>query len=505
MPVSEKNLNTTWLINAKRKEVEGRTGLRFSWVKTSEELTGVLKEGLTELYQQVYADPPYNEAFSPEDVRKVFKETLSAGGLILTAASPDDGRTVAFITSVPMAAAEPLVSDVINAIIPPGTASYFSEEGVARDWRRRGLSTNMKDLLLTANFLSGFENIVLRTSVYNYPQIAAINKSGGIVIPNLFQNVESRRGDGSIITDKRAFYLFNREWTDQAENLRILNRVTIVRPGGNDTAIVWDHIQRKDHSSVSLRIQQTYPEIEQVMFIEPLAKASAFRSQMAGGEFCGNATRSLGYLMLGSKDGKIEVEVSGAIRPLTVEVRDGLSRTQIPILNDLNCVKPIGDTGEYMVRLEGISFLITFVDVNHGSQVASLNNLEQKKKRILEILNEYRLSEWASSGLLVLSRKENGDLHLDPFVYVKDTGTLCYESGCCSGSAAVGLMLAKQSGSSVSDQKIVQPNGMDLYVSVDRDDRAFISATVNGPIEILFDGKMYLYRGIEIQKTENVR
>jgi len=66
-------------------------------------------------------------------------------------------------------------------------------------------------------------------------------------------------------------------------------------------------------------------------------------------------------------------------------------------------------------------------------------------------------------------------------------------------------MLAKQSGSSVSDQKIVQPNGMDLYVSVDRDDRAFISATVNGPIEILFDGKMYLYRGFEIQKTENVR
>jgi len=229
--VSEKNLNTTWLINAKRKEVEGRTGLRFSWVKTSEELTGVLKEGLTELYQQVYADPPYNEAFSPEDVRKVFKKTLSVGGLILTAACPDDGRTVAFITSVPMAAAEPLVSDVINAIIPPGTASYFSEEGVARDWRRRGLSTNMKDLLLTANFLSGFENIVLRTSVYNYPQIAAINKSGGIVIPNLFQMLKAGGGDGSIITDKRAFYLFNREWTDQAENLRILNRVTIVRPG----------------------------------------------------------------------------------------------------------------------------------------------------------------------------------------------------------------------------------------------------------------------------------
>jgi len=150
-------------------------------VKTSEELTGVLKEGLTELYQQVYSDPPYNEAFSPEDVRKVFKETLSAGGLILTAACPDDGKTVAFISSVPMTAADPLVSDVINAIIPPETTSYFSEEGVAKDWRRRGLSTNMKNLLLTANFLFGFENIVLRTSVYNYPQIAAINKSGELL------------------------------------------------------------------------------------------------------------------------------------------------------------------------------------------------------------------------------------------------------------------------------------------------------------------------------------
>ena len=478
-------------VNAKCREVENKTGLLLSWVRTSDELTEVLDNGLTELYQQVFADPPYNEAFTPEEVREGFDGALQANGLIFTAVSPEDGKPVAFVSSVPLMT-ETAVSEVVGAIIVPQTAAYFSEDGVAKSWRRRGLSANMKDLLLTANFLSGMENVVLRTSIYNYPQIAAVSKSGGVIISNLFQNVESTRGDGATISDKRAFYLFDRDWAERSQSLRALKRVTIARPGGNDTAIVWDHVQREAQGRVSLDIQQTYPGVEQVMFIEPLANSSTLRGQMAGGEFCGNATRSLGYLMLDTKDGRIEIEVSGATRPLNVEVCNGFSKTQIPILNDLDCITPIGDTGEHLATLEGISFLITFQDANHGRQIASLNTLDEKKRRVLEILNDHKLSQGAASGLLILNRKENGDLHLDPYVYVRDTGTLYYESGCGSGSTAVGLMLAKQSGSSIVNQKIVQPSGMGLYVSIDRNEREFVSATVNGPVEILLDGSMHV-------------
>jgi len=477
-------------IEAKRQEIEAKTGLLLSWIRTTDELTRVLDEGLTELYQQVFADFPYNEKFSVEEVKSAFEATLNAGGLIFTASAPDNRKTIAFVSSVPLRA-EPSISDVVKSVVDLQTTSYFSEDGVAQAWRRQNISTNMKDMLLTANYLLGYDNVILRTSLYNYPQIASVSKSGGVVISEISQDVESKRGDGTISSDKRIFYLFDLE-AKKENNAEIFNRVTVARPGGNDTAIVWDYVPRASQGAVSLNIQKIYPGVEQVMFVEKQKNTQLVRGQMAGGEFCGNATRSLGYLLLGAKDGSVDVEISGATRPLNVEVRNGFSKTQIPILNNLECIKSVNGTGEYVAKLEGISFLIAFKDTCNGKQVSVIVDLEKRKQQVLNILREYKLSDEPASGLLVLNRKENGDIYLDPYVYVRDTGTLYYESGCGSGSTAVGLMLAKQSGASIVDQKIIQPSGMGLYVSVDRNEKAFLSATVSGPIELLLDGKMYL-------------
>ena len=41
--------NTEEAIKVKCQEVESRTGMRLSWIRTAEELVGTLNNGLTEL------------------------------------------------------------------------------------------------------------------------------------------------------------------------------------------------------------------------------------------------------------------------------------------------------------------------------------------------------------------------------------------------------------------------------------------------------------------------
>ncbi len=94
---------------------------------------------------------------------------------------------------------------------------------------------------------------------------AAVTRGGGRVISNVFQKVASTRQGGEVMQDRRAFYLFTPE---QDADSDYLQRVTILRPGGNDTAIVWDNIPRRQQADIAASIQKSYPGVEQVMFME---------------------------------------------------------------------------------------------------------------------------------------------------------------------------------------------------------------------------------------------
>ena len=118
---------------------------------------------------------------------------------------------------------------------------------------------------------------------------------------------------------------------------------------------------------------------------------------------------------------------------------------------------------------------------------------EDQKNLVLDALKKNGFADkFPASGVLVVCPQDDGSYKLDPFVYVRSTGTIYYESACGSGSTSVGLMVAKETNASVENLRIVQPSGMDLVVSIERSKTEFIQATVDGPIDILFDGKMYL-------------
>ncbi|MCB9988300.1 MAG: hypothetical protein H6868_03075 [Rhodospirillales bacterium] len=457
-------------------------------INSEAELKQALNTGLNSLYQEIFAAPPYEEQFSQDEVDEIFLEYFRSKGIILVAAN-QEGRPVAFVASVPLTSDFNLVA-VAKDTLDIHKSAYFAEDGVDIELRKKGISNEMKSRLLTACRDEGFEAILLRTSIYNYKQISAVNKACGTVISGLFQSVTSRRSDGRMTTDTRSFYNFDLTSHPTPGQTQKLDRVTIVRPGGNDTAIVWDNIPRDQQGDLSKKIQDTYPGIEQVMFVED-GKDGLVRGQMAGGEFCGNATRSLGYLVREGKDGETLLEISGATKPLSVVIQNGMSQTALPVKDSLDSAQPYGE--DYMVHLDGISFIIT--DKNHtlGRRIMSETDLDTQKSIVIDALRDgHLMDEQPASGVMVVDMQDDGSYKLEPFVFVRNTGTLYYETGCGSGSTSVGVMVAKKTSQPVNNLRIKQPSGMDLLVSIQRTNDRFEGATVNGPIEVLFDGTMYI-------------
>lgn len=277
------------------------------------------------------------------------------------------------------------------------------------------------------------------------------------------------------------------------KDVRRLDRVVVVRPGGNDTALVFDRIPRREQVALSNQIQAAYPAIEQVMFVEK-GPFGAVHGQMAGGEFCGNATRSLGFVLSGGKNGRIFFEVSNGDEPVRAEVAIAgkNAQTSVPVRPRFDMISLNVQTGEYIVDMPGIVFLVTTPDRETGRRISAIDSIKEKKRLVREILRESGLDQRPASGLLVMQGLGDNACKLDPFVLVRETGSLYYESACGSASTALGIISALETGASVRNLEIQQPSGMSLYVTIDRNDKGFLGAFVDGPVEILSDGPMIL-------------
>ena len=116
--------------------------------------------------------------------------------------------------------------------------------------------------------------------------------------------------------------------------------INIVRadPAGNITAIVTSAVDPLQYASVSSYILQHRIEgIQQVGFLASPKFGGELRLEMMGGEFCGNALRSVGAYWAKKqnirKACEIEVEISGAKWPLIVHVdpNESSAFAQMPI------------------------------------------------------------------------------------------------------------------------------------------------------------------------------
>ena len=204
--------------------------------------------------------------------------------------------------------------------------------------------------------------------------------------------------------------------------------VTRADPAGNITLLVETPVEKAACAETARRLM-ALPELggEQVGFLVPPRHGGEARLEMMGGEFCGNAARSLGLLVLrGQAARRVFVELSGCGERLAVDADPaaGLASAEMPLPLERETVRLLGRPCS-AVLLPGIVHLLW-----EGAP------LEQDEARRLlpEAAAHYRAP---AAGLMLL----DGD-RLTPAVYVAGTDSLCWERSCASGSAAAAWHLA---------------------------------------------------------------
>ena len=221
-------------------------------------------------------------------------------------------------------------------------------------------------------------------------------------------------------------------------------RYSILDPTGNITALVESAVPAADRPAAAARIMRLHPEVEQVGFV----RGESLR--MAGGEFCGNASMCAAALRLLNSGAACEgwtplrLRVSGASEPVALRLRaeEGerfTAEIQMPpalgigprafAFEDLRAALPL-------VHLEGISHII----VGEDSPFFALLHDRPRAERAVRAL----CGELGAEGLGLLFLEKTAEANrMTPLVYIPGSGTVFWENSCASGSAAVGMALAK--------------------------------------------------------------
>jgi len=251
---------------------------------------------------------------------------------------------------------------------------------------------------------------------------------------------------------------------------------------GNVSAMVVSEVKQEDYKKVNDWLMKENSLIEQVAFIKGFDQP--YTMEMAGLEFCLNATRTFG-LMLGKQEGldKVWIQTSGLEQALLVEVDVTNNEAKISIDKPLDMQWLSFKGMSYpIVHMNGISHvLIESETVFDDERIHQLLDVINHPLSLTDMIGQERESSFISTrtnipaiGLMFVN---NSLLSMTPIVYVKETNTLIHEGSCGSGSLAYAYFLNQMTGKSNFDIK--QPGGY-LKVNVKEDGTYQLS----GPIEI---------------------
>lgn len=209
----------------------------------------------------------------------------------------------------------------------------------------------------------------------------------------------------------------------------------LVDPTKNITALAVSPVPPKDYAETAARIMKEEPACEQVGFLT-CGPEDEWALDMAGGEFCGNASLSAAALIgsFGSlppgQTKEILLRVSGAPEKVRVKLTAGAADytgevTMPPPLNIAEERLPLGTETLPLpvVYFPGIAHIIAPADL------ADDKTAEEAVRRWCGQLGT------AGLGLMLYSPEQES---LRPLVYIPGADTLFWESSCASGATAVG-------------------------------------------------------------------
>ncbi|MBR3620798.1 MAG: hypothetical protein IKN56_04760 [Clostridia bacterium] len=218
-----------------------------------------------------------------------------------------------------------------------------------------------------------------------------------------------------------------------------------VNPTGNITLLVDSPVPPAERVKIAEKLMRAEPEAEQVGFID------GRNLNMAGGEFCGNATLSAAavYCLKNNLDSaKVDMTVSGADCPVKVTIQKTdenkySGEVEMPLPESIS---------ETRLNLGGKSVaapVVNFASISHIILTQKAERAECER----EIVRLCRELHAGGLGIMLVE----GD-KLTPLVYVPEPETLVWESSCASGTTAAGIYFASLDGEAFSGE-FTEPGG----------------------------------------------
>lgn len=229
-------------------------------------------------------------------------------------------------------------------------------------------------------------------------------------------------------------------------------------PAKNTTVIITSECPKSYYPVLAKKaMSYDYLHSEQVGFIVPPSKkGSVIGLEMAGGEFCGNATLAAAayavYKGLTNKE-IFNIDTSGtdeSIRCRVAKVSDFCYSTSCTMPSakgiDEAKIKLLKKTVEgYIVEFDGISHFVLEAE----DDIEEYLELARALKEIVDA---------GAIGIIPYKKVQDGRYKIKPFVHVRAINSNVFERGCGSGSLALGIYLNKIRGVS-TDIEVLQPGG----------------------------------------------
>ncbi len=239
----------------------------------------------------------------------------------------------------------------------------------------------------------------------------------------------------------------------------------ILNPGGNVTALVKEkNYTTKEKIYINDYILTNNSNVEQVGFLNKKDNIL----NMAGGEFCVNATRCAIYELLEGKKGQTQISVSGCKDKITGRVLDNNNVCVYMNLNK-NISEFTQNIGKNrLIDLDGISLYV--LDENDSKEKISYLKQcgfnDEARTYFKNMMKDIKTSNNAVG--VILLEKENDKYKINPIIWVKTIDTLYYETACGSGSLATAIYLYMTK--KVKKVEILQPSGYSINIKLEIDE-----------------------------------
>lgn len=154
-------------------------------------------------YQTIFSQAPYFERFFPNEAEAVLQRGLETPSQITLLVTRGATQVVGFAMGVPLSYRRDVARDM-GGLLPESHTFYLSELGVLPKYRHSGLGAMLIRERLKLIDPKVFSHVVLRTSAS--PEVTqSLYLDAGFEDIGVYQEVSSRRIDGSVRSDRRLF------------------------------------------------------------------------------------------------------------------------------------------------------------------------------------------------------------------------------------------------------------------------------------------------------------